>query len=125
MAKRKINLEKLSDEQLAAAEQKISEKINQSITQLSEKWTPNLEKYGITPKIQVVIDSEDVVEVQDKAGEDFFNQHLDDEKYGVIARELDTMSKEMTKDLTDTIAECNKLLTRYGMACDMAFVKHI
>jgi hypothetical protein len=122
MAKRKINVDKLSEEQLSLAEKKISERVNGAIKELHDKWNPKLKKYGIDTQLEVVVQPESSLEVTEKTHGDFFNAYLNDEKLGVLAQDLNQISAEMTQDINDKIKHCNTLLSRYGMLCDMAFV---
>ena len=121
MAKRKINIEKLTDEQLQIAQDKISKKINTTIDDLVTKWSSKLKKFDINLKIQVVIDEESNIDIKEKQFKSLMNQYEDDEKLLPVMEELDEISKKMLDDLSLAVSDCNKLLSRYGIACDMAY----
>ena len=115
----------LSDEQLEVAQSKISEKIDGEIELLLTKWNPVLEKYNKSCYIEIVVNEQDKVDTAEKIDDSFFSEHFDNEQLGTVAQELDKISQGMTEDLTSAITNCNQLLSRYGMACDMAFAEKV
>ena len=122
MAKRKINVEQLNDEQQAQAEKKISERINGAMDLLTAKWVPLMKNHGINVRLQYVIDTESGLSPIKKQHEDFFQDYESNILFNKIAKDLNEISKNMTVDLNNAVEHCNELLSRYGMACDMAFV---
>lgn len=110
MIDRKINVEKLSDQQLEKAEKLISETVKKEIDKVVNKWNPVFAKQDLCCKMQVTIQEEDpgfsiadkTVDADVVKGEEARNQ---------ILSELDT-----------AISNCNQLLTRYGLICDMVLV---
>jgi hypothetical protein len=120
MTKRQINVDKLTDEQLANAEKKMYEKISYEVDQLLNKWRPEFKNFGQHLDVQVEIDREQVTMTYTKDLEDL-SKFYDDSKLGVIAKELDRVSYGMNKDLENAVTNCNQLLNRYGIFCGMAF----
>lgn len=53
---RPINVDKLTDEQLEAAVQKIANKINEEVDATCEKVNKLLSRYGMSCKMQIVIE---------------------------------------------------------------------
>ena len=124
MTKRKINVENLTERQLKNAENKISEKINTTVDNLVTKWGPKLKKFNIDLKIQVVVGEKDNIDVKDKQFEPLTYQYKDIKNLLPIAEELENVDREMIKDLDLAVNDCNELLSRYGMACDMAYANN-
>ena len=124
MTRRKINIDKLTEKQLKTAQDKISEKINTTVDNLVAKWSPKLEKFNIDLKIQVAIDEENSLDIKDKQFESLIDQYKDSEDLPPTIEELDDISKKMIDDLNLAVSDCNKLLSRYGMACDMAYANN-
>jgi len=124
MTKRKINVENLTERQLKNAENKISEKINTTVDNLVAKWGPKLKKFNIDLKIQVVVGEKDNIDVKDKQFEPLTYQYKDIKNLLPIAEELENVDREMIKDLDLAVNDCNELLSRYGMACDMAYANN-
>jgi cell fate (sporulation/competence/biofilm development) regulator YmcA (YheA/YmcA/DUF963 family) len=122
MINRKINVEKLSDEQLKKAEEVISDKINSEILKFTNYWNSILREFDCQIKLEVVLDTEDKVNILDKTFSEIPVEQDSSEDLKEKAQRLNRISKQMTEELTKSIESCNSLLSRYGMACDMGVV---
>ena len=118
-AKRKINVDKLTEDQLANAQTKISEKIAYETNELLSKWKSEFETFGRTLEIAVEVREEKDIELM-KDDKNLSEFH-EDPTLGVVAKELDRIAYGMSQDLELAVTSCNKLLNRYGMSCNMAF----
>ena len=116
--KRKINVEKLSDEQLELANQRINTEVGNKINELTNKWVPMMDKFGIKVKLHFVVKPEDELEVTTKKHNKLTNDNADK----LVLNELNKLGSEMANDINLATQSCNKLLNRYGLACDMEFV---
>ena len=110
MIDRKINVEKLGDEQLEKAEKLISDTINKQIDAMVNRWNPVFATQGLICKMQVSIQQESSSFV-------ITDKRIDETT--VKSREMQT---QILKELNEAIIGCNKLLTRYSLACDMALI---
>lgn len=118
MSKRKINVEKLSDEQLARAEQIIIETINNHINHLSSKWNTELATYGKSCEVNIVIDTEQKIKEQEGSYTDDMDSIVEpSSELKPVAEDLRRIADTMKQDINSTVSACNKLLNRYGMAC--------
>lgn len=124
MSKRKINVEKLTDEQLQMAQDKIFEIINKYINELNNKWAGELAKYGKKCVVEAAVDTEDAItQAKQQAPEPKAKESADfcDDKLNAIASDLDRIAKGMQADIDLASTKCNQLLNRYGMACLFGF----
>ena len=124
VAKRKINVEKLSDEQLSNAQQKISEKIAFEVDTLVNKWNTELKPFDRACKVHVVVNDGLIEEKAEKAESNLNEFHVNPQ-LGSMAKELDRVAYGMEQDLNSAVTSCNTLLNRYGMHCDMGFVSEV
>lgn len=123
MTKRKINVEKLSEEQFINAQKKISEKITFETNQLLEKWRPEFKNFGRALDVEVEVGEEKDVKIMKSASD--LSEFHDDCQLGSVAKELDRISYGMSEDLEIAVNSCNQLLNRYGMSCNMAFTSKV
>jgi hypothetical protein len=63
---RPINVDKLTDEQLEAAVQKIANKINEEVDATCDKVNKLLSRYGMTCKMQIVIERSEATNKADE-----------------------------------------------------------
>ena len=122
--KRKINVEKLTDEQLSNAQQKISEKIAFEVDTLVNKWNAELKPFNRACKVHVVV-NDGLIEEKSGKAESNLNEFHDNPQLGSMAKELDRIAYGMEQDLDNAVTNCNALLNRYSMHCDMGFVSEV
>ena len=110
MIDRKINVEKLNDQQLEKAEKLISDTIKKEIDTVVNKWNPVFATQGLSCKMQVSIQPE---------SPDFSIAEKNVDSDVVKSKE---MQAQILKELDGAISNCNRLLTRYSLACDMVLI---
>lgn len=122
MAKRKINVEKLSEEQLIKAEKIITDTIDSYVQHLNKKWNTELAPYGKACSVQISIDTEDKIK-NDMIEHESYVKSLakgdvcPESDLGLVASDLRCLADSMEQDINSAVTACNKLLNRYGMAC--------
>jgi hypothetical protein len=120
-AKRKINVEKLTDEQLKIAEKNISTKINSEIDKLIKKWQPEVLKLNRELKIAITISEsqkEQPTVIKQELDLSEFDENLELKQ---LVENFNKISKYMDKDLESTVNSCNLLLNRYNLSCNMSY----
>lgn len=111
MIDRKINVEKLTDDQLKQAEDQISKKINSNIDSLVNKWNPTFHAVGEKCLVKIVIARD---------GGDMWPEQVKVLNFDKI--EDKKLINQIEQDLMATITDCNKFLSRYSLICDMTVV---
>lgn len=110
MIDRKINVEKLNDQQLEKAEKLISDTIKREIDKVVNKWNPVFAKQGLSCKMQVSI-QEETPEFS-----------IADKIVDADVVESEEAQNQILSELDAAINSCNQLLTRYSLICDMVLV---
>jgi hypothetical protein len=110
MIDRKINVEKLTEEQLAKAEAAISEKVRNKIDWLVDRWNPVFSKNNHKCRVKIAIGYESEITPSSD-----------------IQLEIDptydsSVTENLKKDILESMIECNKFLSRYGIVCDMTML---
>jgi len=68
MTTRKIDVDKLTEEQLEAAIKKITEKMNADLKEIVDSSNKMLNRYGLACRINLLIDTEDKIEEREYTG---------------------------------------------------------